>query len=180
MKEELDKHVLSVTGQVDIFEDMPGTNADAISILTNDGDEYVVITHKMIKRLMPFAGEEVDILFQGTVSRDHSGLEIFNIHSFKVLSEEALELAKKAEAKEATVPRNRKSHDLNDDDIQGAEGLDQVVSGDWIGSHDADDENDPDLDDDLDDQENLDDEDDLDDQEDDENDAPLARRNPSL
>ncbi|MDQ0291721.1 hypothetical protein [Oligosphaera ethanolica] len=104
MKEDKEQRVVTITGQVDIFEDMPGADADAISILCQDGNEYIVTTRKMVKRLMPFAGEEVDILFQGTISKDHSGLDILTVHSFKVLSEEALELVSPA-VKEAPLPR---------------------------------------------------------------------------
>lgn len=136
MKEDKEQRVVTITGQVDIFEDMPGTDADAISILTQDGDEYIVNTRKMVKKLMPFAGEEVDILFQGTISKDHSGLEILTVHSFKVLSEEALELISAA-AKDASTPRakhKRRNYDddESEDDIDdGLEGLDQVIEADW-------------------------------------------------
>ena len=85
MKEDKEQRVVTITGQVDIFEDMPGADADAISILCQDGNEYIVTTRKMVKRLMPFAGEEVDILIQETISKDHSGLDILTVHSFKVL-----------------------------------------------------------------------------------------------
>lgn len=149
MKEDKEQRVITITGQVDIFEDMPGSDADAISILSQDGDEYIVNTRKMVKKLMPFAGEEVDILFQGTISKDHSGLEIFTVHSFKVLSEDALELI--SAAKEAPAPRAKhKRRDYDDDDEElddDIEGLDQIVDADWDDAQDDGDEDGDDLDD---------------------------------
>jgi len=148
MKEDKEQRVVTITGQVDIFEDMPGTDADAISILSQDGNEYIVSTRKMVKKLMPFAGEEVDILFQGTVAKDHSGLEILNIHSFKVLSEDALELLKNNIAKDAPPPRVKHIQHVFDDDEDDIEGVDHVVDEDW---HDAEEDHDDDEDDDDDD-----------------------------
>lgn len=162
MKEDKEQRVVTITGQVDIFEDMPGTDADAISILSQDGNEYIVSTKKTVKKLMPFAGEEVDILFQGTVSKDHSGLDILTVHSFKVLSEDALELISPV-VKDTPPPRAKhKKHDYDDDEEDDIEGVDHVVDADWNDAPEEDDEEEEDGED-----EEMDDLDDLDDLDDD-------------
>jgi hypothetical protein len=145
MKEDKEQRIVSITGQVDIFENMPGTDADAISILSQDGNEYIVSAKKMVKKLMPFAGEEVDLLFQGTVAKDHSGLEVLSVHSFKILSEEAQELinAKAKDAAAARAKRKKRNYEDEDEDEnedEELEGIDQIVDIHWHDIHVDDDE----------------------------------------
>ncbi len=143
------KKLLQIIGQVDIFEDSTAGDT-AISVFTTDGDEYVIVSRKFVKRLLRYAGEEIDLEFLGYVTHDASdGLDILNVVSFKPTSEEEIKATADYDRSHDSKKRKKAIDDELDDEDMHSDDFD------LSGIHD-DDLNDIDLDDedlDLDDEE---------------------------
>ncbi len=143
------RKLLQIIGQVDIFEDSTAGDT-VISVLTADGDEYVIASRKIVKRLLRYAGEEIDIEFLGYVTHDASdGLDILNVVSFKPTSEEDIRATADADYDRSHGSKKRKraiADELDDEDMNSEDFDIAVIHDDDLDDLDLDDE-DLDLDD---------------------------------
>lgn len=134
--EATEKKLSHIVGQIEVFEDYPGRDT-AVSVITDDGDEFVVINRKAVKRLLQYAGEEINVELQGTVVFDHSlGMNVLNVTSIKDDGEmEAEALRMEEKILQAERPKKKKKRlvsvvdeELSQDDLlMMLEGFDDIV-----------------------------------------------------
>lgn len=130
------RKLIQIIGQVDVFEDSTASDT-TISVFTPEGEEYVVVARKVVRRLLRFAGEEIDIDFVGYVDHDSSsGLDILSVVSFKPTREdENMTAASASDYGRDTSHKKRKktiAPDLDDEavnaeDFDQAEGFDTII-----------------------------------------------------
>ncbi len=132
------KELKHIVGQIDVFEDSTASDT-SMSVFTADGEEYVITSRKVVKRLLRYAGEEIDIDFHGYVRHDAiSGLDILSVVSFKptVADDDAPEADAGALDFGDDQPRKRKKKviahaldddNVNEDDFNQAEGFDTII-----------------------------------------------------
>lgn len=123
-------------GQIEVFEDYPGCNS-AVSVFTEEGEEYVVINKKAVKRLLRYAGEEVKVELEGVVDFDHAlGLNILNVTSIKSNEEIESRIGRREEKLIDNVGKRKKKcrfeileeEELTRDDLRlMMEGFDDIV-----------------------------------------------------
>ena len=135
------RKLLQIIGQVDIFEDSTAGDT-VVSVLTADGDEYVIASRKIVKRLLRYAGEEIDIEFLGYITHDASdGLDILNVVSFKPTSEEDIKTT--ADYDRGLGSKKRKKtidHELDDEDMDSEDFDISIINDDDLDDLDLDDE----------------------------------------
>lgn len=111
-KSELDD--VTIVGKLELYED-PETGSDLVAVCTDDGEEYVVTNKKMVRKLMKYTEDDIDIEFTGTIREDpYSLIQVLTIEDYKLL-QEFVELKSIDNGNDVAV-KGKKSHSQQDFD----------------------------------------------------------------
>lgn len=81
MKSDVDE--VTIVGRLDFYEDLE-LGSNLVAVYTDDGEEYVISNRKMVRRLMPYAEDDIDITFVGTVDEDpYSHIKVLTVQSYE-------------------------------------------------------------------------------------------------
>ena len=72
---------VTITGQLDVSDELCSDGTAALSIILDNGDEYVINNRKVVKRLHRLAYNQETVVFTGTVRQDSTGLKILSVQS---------------------------------------------------------------------------------------------------
>jgi len=84
MRNDEDKLEITLTGHIEIADELCEDGSEALCIVTAEGDEYLIKNKKTIRRLMKYAYyDSVDINFRGIARHSDDGTNLFNVLSFE-------------------------------------------------------------------------------------------------
>ena len=72
---------VTITGQLDVSDELCSDGTAALSIILDNGDEYVINNRRVVKRLQRFAYNQETLVFTGTLRQDSTGLKILSVQS---------------------------------------------------------------------------------------------------
>lgn len=81
MGEDEDRVEIEVVGHLDVSDEHCSDGSAALSIVLDNGDEYTVRNRKVVKRLMKYAYDQVEMTFKGYLSHDPTGIDVFSVTS---------------------------------------------------------------------------------------------------
>ncbi len=80
-----EKKEMDIEGRVDVSDELCDDGSEALSIVTDDGDEYIIKSRKMIKHLMKYAYvDDLKIKFHGFARLDTDGIVLFTVTGYKL------------------------------------------------------------------------------------------------
>ena len=81
MESDNSEKLVTITGQLDVSDELCSDGTAALSIILDNGDEYVINNRRVVKRLQRFAYNQETLVFTGTVRQDSTGLKILSVQS---------------------------------------------------------------------------------------------------
>ena len=81
MDSDNSEKLVTITGQLDVSDELCSDGTAALSIINDNGDEYVINNRRVVKRLQRLAYNQETLVFTGTVRQDSTGLKILSVQS---------------------------------------------------------------------------------------------------
>ena len=81
MDSDNSENLVTITGQLDVSDELCSDGTAALSIINDDGDEYVINNRRIVKRLQRLAYNQETLVLTGTFRQDSTGLKILSVQS---------------------------------------------------------------------------------------------------
>lgn len=83
--EDYEKKEIDLLGRIDVSDELCDDGSEALAIVTDDGEEYVIKNRKMVKRLMKYAYvDDLKIAFHGFSRLDDDGITLFSVVNYSI------------------------------------------------------------------------------------------------
>ena len=79
---EEEREYVELTGVLDVSTELCIDGSEALALVTDDGDEYVINNRKTVKRLFKYAYNMSRLICTGYLEHDPTGIDIFSVVSF--------------------------------------------------------------------------------------------------
>ena len=73
------ENTVTITGQLDVSDELCSDGTAALSIILDNGDEFVINNRRVVKKLQRLAYNQERLIFTGTVRQDSTGLNVFSV-----------------------------------------------------------------------------------------------------
>ena len=73
---------IEVTGELGETDELCDDGSSALSLMTPEGDEYIICNRRMVRRLMKYAEAQVEITLRGYVRHDPTDIDILSVTGF--------------------------------------------------------------------------------------------------
>ena len=101
---EEEREYVELTGILDVSTELCIDGSEALALVTDDGDEYVINNRKTVKRLFKYAYNMSRLICTGYLEHDPTGIDILSVVSF-VEDEMPQEKNKAAKTKKAPAKK---------------------------------------------------------------------------
>ena len=108
MESECTDKSITITGQLDVSDELCSDGTAALSIILDNGDEYVISNRKVVKRQQRLAYNQERLVFTGVVKQDATGLKVFSVQSCSKPEEKPKTPARKTARKSSTAKKSTK------------------------------------------------------------------------
>ena len=133
MRDYYEKKEMDIEGRVDVSDELCDDGSEALAIVTDDGDEYIIKSRKMIKHLMKYAYvDDLKIKFHGFARLDTDGIVLFTVTGYKlpeITKDQRHMIAVEEESGANEMPRHSIEKD-EDDEKDKDEGFLDYQDGD--------------------------------------------------
>ena len=72
---------ITIQGQLDVSDELCSDGTAALSVILENGEEYVINNRKTVKRLQKMAYNQETLVFTGTIKQDSTGLNVLVVQS---------------------------------------------------------------------------------------------------
>ncbi|MBQ6471402.1 MAG: hypothetical protein IJJ33_05425 [Victivallales bacterium] len=77
-----ERNEVELFGELGETDELCDDGSSALSLMTPEGDEYIICNRKIVRRLMKYAEAQVEITLRGYVRHDPSGIEILSVTGY--------------------------------------------------------------------------------------------------